>query len=166
MARRRAHPTVYKGQQFRSRHEAKYAAFFDELRWSWVYEPFDLYGWVPDFLIYGDCEFLVEIKPSASAHDIIRTCVSKLDLAEPDQLVLLLGASPAVSIVYNHHAPDRHCFHQGRWERDGARFAVVSEWASMPSSLEGPASDYVDTLAYVEYLFRVAGNSVQWNRRG
>jgi hypothetical protein len=46
-----AKPTLYRGQQFRSRLEARWAAFFDLLRWEWVYEPFDLGGWSPDFAI-------------------------------------------------------------------------------------------------------------------
>jgi hypothetical protein len=44
-------PTIYKGVQFRSRLEAKWAAFFDLLGWRWHYEPLDLDGWIPDFLI-------------------------------------------------------------------------------------------------------------------
>jgi hypothetical protein len=37
-------PTVYKGVQMRSRLEARWAAFFDELGWPWEYEPVDLAG--------------------------------------------------------------------------------------------------------------------------
>jgi len=48
-----AKPTVYNGVQFRSRLEAKWAAFFDELRWRWAYEPVDLGEWSPDFIISG-----------------------------------------------------------------------------------------------------------------
>jgi hypothetical protein len=44
-------PTTYNGVQFRSRLEAKWAAFFDLLGWRWHYEPLDLDGWIPDFLI-------------------------------------------------------------------------------------------------------------------
>jgi hypothetical protein len=44
-------PTIYNGVQFRSRLEAKWAAFFDLLGWHWHYEPLDLDGWIPDFLI-------------------------------------------------------------------------------------------------------------------
>jgi len=46
-------PTKYKDIQFRSRLEAKWAAFFDLMNWNWEYEPFDLDGWFPDFLIKG-----------------------------------------------------------------------------------------------------------------
>lgn len=44
-------PTMYKGIQMRSRLEAKWAAMFDLLGWTWEYEPLDLNGWIPDFAI-------------------------------------------------------------------------------------------------------------------
>lgn len=58
-------PTRYSGQNFRSRLEARWAAFFDLMRWSWEYEPFDMQGWIPDFVLGGDLEkgLLVEVKP-------------------------------------------------------------------------------------------------------
>ncbi len=51
-SRRFAIPTMYKGVRFRSRLEACYAAFFDEIHWPFQYEPFDLDGTIPDFVIY------------------------------------------------------------------------------------------------------------------
>jgi lipoate-protein ligase A len=60
-----SHPTMYKGVIFRSRLEARWAAFFDLLEWQWEYEPFDLVGWTPDFLIIGkEQNALVEINQS------------------------------------------------------------------------------------------------------
>ncbi len=64
-------PTVYRGRRYRSRLEARWAAFFDLLGWSHEYEPFDLSGWIPDFLLRGRWgahttaprQVLVEIKP-------------------------------------------------------------------------------------------------------
>jgi hypothetical protein len=47
----KAIPTIYSGVRFRSRLEAKWAAFFDRIGWPWEYEPFDLEGWAPDFLL-------------------------------------------------------------------------------------------------------------------
>lgn len=44
-------PTTYRGIRFRSRLEAKYACLFDLLGWSWEYEPLDLNGWIPDFVL-------------------------------------------------------------------------------------------------------------------
>jgi hypothetical protein len=68
----KAHPTMYSGVQFRSRLEARYAAFFDLALWDWEYEPIDLPGWSPDFRVefpcgHSECSnthvLLVEIKP-------------------------------------------------------------------------------------------------------
>ncbi len=61
-------PTTYRGVRFRSRLEARYAALFDLLRWQWDYEPIDLRGYVPDFIVdthdpYQDRPLLVECKP-------------------------------------------------------------------------------------------------------
>lgn len=56
-------PTDYAGQRFRSRLEAKWAAFFDLLGWKWEYEPVDLAGWIPDFRIQASSPLLVEVKP-------------------------------------------------------------------------------------------------------
>lgn len=73
----RAIPTMYAGVQFRSRLEARWAAFFDLLGWEWEYEPIDLKGWIPDFLLRGRSSLpcfdwanvegvLVEVKPCIS----------------------------------------------------------------------------------------------------
>lgn len=58
-------PTIYKGTKYRSRLEARWAAFFDLLGWRHQYEPYDFPGWTPDFVIYGSKERLlfIEVKP-------------------------------------------------------------------------------------------------------
>jgi hypothetical protein len=38
----KAHATIYKNIQFRSRLEAIRAAYFDLVEWTWEYEPVDL----------------------------------------------------------------------------------------------------------------------------
>ena len=48
-----AHSTRYAGVNFRSRLEAKWAAFFDLAEWRWEYETPDEVGWTPDFLLIG-----------------------------------------------------------------------------------------------------------------
>lgn len=50
---------------FRSRLEARYAAYFDGRGWPWVYEPFDLPGYTPDFSVtIAGVDTLVEVKPA------------------------------------------------------------------------------------------------------
>lgn len=63
MGRMRAIPTVYAGVQFRSRLEARWAAFFDVVGWPWEYEPLDLAGYIPDFVLAFPMPMLVEVKP-------------------------------------------------------------------------------------------------------
>ncbi len=60
-------PTKYVGVQFRSRLEARWAAFFDFMGWSWDYEPLDLKGYIPDFVLNFKHPLLVEVKPLTGA---------------------------------------------------------------------------------------------------
>lgn len=56
-------PTEYKGVHFRSRLEATWARFFDACGWAWDYEPIDLRGYIPDFVLRGARQHLVDVKP-------------------------------------------------------------------------------------------------------
>lgn len=71
----KAHPTMYKSTLFRSRLEARWAAFFDMIGWCWEYEPIDIEGWTPDFKVSFPCinsncshghRLLIEVKPYQS----------------------------------------------------------------------------------------------------
>lgn len=59
-----AKPTKYNRRLYRSRLEARWAAFFDLCKWKFEYEPFDLNGWTPDFIIKEGTQVLVEVKPN------------------------------------------------------------------------------------------------------
>lgn len=65
-----ARETIYNGIKFRSRLEAKWACFFDLVGWDWQYEPSEINGYNPDFIIktkskaYETNFIIVEIKPS------------------------------------------------------------------------------------------------------
>lgn len=88
--------TTYRKYLFRSRLEAKWAAFFDLCMWPWSYEPVDFDGWIPDFAI-GERPTLVEIKPffhEEQWEDTFRKIISS-GCQEP---VVLLGADPARTI--------------------------------------------------------------------
>lgn len=58
-------PTLYRGRQYRSRLEARWAAFFDQIGWKHEYEPFDLGEWSPDFGVEIPFAglWLAEVKP-------------------------------------------------------------------------------------------------------
>jgi hypothetical protein len=66
-------PTFYGGVRYCSRLEARWAAFFELLGWPAHYEPFDLNGWIPDFVLHGrlkGCEQIpVEVKPVRGMDD-------------------------------------------------------------------------------------------------
>jgi hypothetical protein len=70
-----AHPTQYRGIQFRSRLEATWAAMFDELRWPWEYEPLELPGYIPDFVLRFTEPILVEVKPAVTEADLTAVAV-------------------------------------------------------------------------------------------
>ena len=68
MSNNKGIPTIgVRGIQFRSRIEAQWAYIFEKLEWNWEYEPIDLEGYIPDFIIkFNDdednIEILIEIK--------------------------------------------------------------------------------------------------------
>lgn len=67
-------PTTYKGVRFRSRLEARYAAFFDEVEWPWQYEPIDLSGYVPDFILGLESgDVLFEVKGSVEDEAVAKS---------------------------------------------------------------------------------------------
>lgn len=88
-------PTIYRSTQFRSRLEARWAAFFDLIRWRWVYEPFDANGYIPDFLIQGEWPLLIEVGPCMGPEDFIAKS-SKADTAVTTlgRDLLVVGVSP------------------------------------------------------------------------
>lgn len=67
--------TIYKGCRFRSRLEARWAVFFDNLGIEWRYEAEGYqmanHWWLPDFWLPG-LEVIVEIKPTKEEADTFR----------------------------------------------------------------------------------------------
>jgi hypothetical protein len=100
----KAIPTRYKGVQYRSRLEAKWAAFFDNIGWQYTYEPFDLGGYIPDFLIHGNHPFLIEVKPAVTLDDY-RAPISKIERADSPYDVLIVGvtARPHPGLLLSHN---------------------------------------------------------------
>lgn len=89
-------PTLYQGTLFRSRHEASFAAFFDELKIQWEYEPLDLAGYIPDFLLkYEKHPLLIEIKPAC---EDVEAAKLKIECSgwEHDVAILIDGGSNIV----------------------------------------------------------------------
>jgi len=96
---RTAYPTLYNGRQYRSRLEAKWAAFFARLGWQFEYEPFDLGSWSPDFLLRGTpLPILVEVKPITDFNEEVagrmRAAVKNAGI---EAELLLVGVDPFIA---------------------------------------------------------------------
>lgn len=141
----KAIPTVYSGVTFRSRLEARWAAFFDLIGWKWEYEPFDLNGWAPDFRVVTakGSPILIEVKPvssGASSEFVSKAFAKCADHYEhPDTAILLLGFE----------LNDTHM---------GWKFVARSDgtYGAKPFLKIGLKHDV---------LWRKAGNAVQWKKR-
>lgn len=82
--------TMYAGTRFRSRLEARWGAFFDLLGWSWEYEPLDLDGYIPDFVLDFARPVLVEVKPAWDAGEML-DAVSKIARSGWEHEALVVG---------------------------------------------------------------------------
>ena len=97
---RTAIPTMFNGRQYRSRLEARWAAFMSLCKWDYEYEPNDLAGWIPDFAIWGATgnTIWVEVKPVMA---FPRSVASKMEQGLPDAYrargdeLLILGTKPS-----------------------------------------------------------------------
>lgn len=85
-------PTRYEGVEFRSRLEAKWAAFFDLAGWRWEYEPVDLNGYIPDFFLMFYKPLLVEVKPATTSEELEAHSQKIKDSGWKGE-VLILGAT-------------------------------------------------------------------------
>lgn len=171
----KAHPTVYEGRQYRSRLEAKWAAFFDRLGWQYEYEPIDLGAWSPDFSLRGSQgPIYVEVKPIDRPDEDTMT-----KMAQYPGEHLLLGLSP--------FAPGGWmCGRAMGWFVNGADLHMPGEHGG-PVCIMGTPSGYdfcCYTIAYdgritgyydgnsseadareIERLWSDAANAVQWRKR-
>lgn len=104
----RSLPTEYRGVQFRSRTEARWAYFFSEEGIPWEYEPegFDLGGikYIPDFwLPYAKCWF--EVKGAAPNTREVEKAKRLALLSK--RIVLLAPGNPAKDIKLIGYSPTR-----------------------------------------------------------
>ena len=154
--RYKAHPTVYRHTRFRSRLEARWAAWFDLNKIKWQYEPIDLVEWVPDFIIYFPycptrgpvCgmprSLVVEVKPATSIEMLLQIIQPHLKdiIYDPniDPAPAAFGINPSISY-----------YHAGSCNSEGSAFQSLDEHQC------GISMDWEDTWAQ-------AGNTVQWRK--
>jgi len=108
----KAKPTYYNNRLYRSRLEARWAAFFDLSRIDFEYEPLDLYKWSPDFLIrVVRREYLVEIKPQSNWDQEL---MDKIAFHQEEYRCLLFHEDiiyyPNKVILGKHFLPNKHVF--------------------------------------------------------
>lgn len=183
----KAIPTIYNHVQFRSRLEARWAAFFDLCGWKWDYEPFDLDGWAPDFMLKGKIKALVEVKPidfRGEDEDLFRQARAK---AEKAFGVSFLGGnqgdSPEYEIIVVGNGPFRHqsswglgVFAVEKW-RNGDDVADLHRLANEKMDYAAKWNDFTFRMSGIHHgdhhlrpirdsipqdLWREAGNAVQW----
>jgi hypothetical protein len=145
-----ARPTLYQSTLFRSRLEARWAAFFDLIEWKWKYEPIDFDDWVPDFSVeflcgHSDCSpthvLYAEVKPYYSTEEFDGHPVTENDYGAKYGLHggLRLGIEPSVA-----HAEFVHGAGGGKYEGHD-----LFMWRR---------SYRLD----IEAMWREAGNLTQW----
>lgn len=94
--------TLYRGTRFRSRAEARWAAFFDCLGWRWQYEPVDLDGYIPDFIVAFRRSTLIEVKGGVLPQNLTGSeqtamALSKVEVSGWDGPSLVVGSGPCFS---------------------------------------------------------------------
>lgn len=94
----KAIPTTYGRTAFRSRLEAHWAAMFDICGWRWEYEPVDLNGYIPDFVLRFPAGLvLAEVKPGFDTAELTDAAAAKINASgwqtENVNHALIVGSS-------------------------------------------------------------------------
>lgn len=179
-------PTEYRGTMFRSRTEARWAYFFDVIGWIWDYEPFDLAGYIPDFLVQGAGEpALIEIKAQATINALadetpkIRTALAQSDWAGH---TMIFGAHPWCITegpgvprpgLYV-HGPSGDTLQPLVWIRCGGNPGGYCGEVAVANEVDGyqaiPCGHYdgdhhldVPPVEYMQKGWSQARNATQWN---
>lgn len=162
-------PTRYREGNFRSRLEARWAAFFDLVDWSWVYEPLDEEGWIPDFLVTGAAPFLVEVGPCILPSDYHVKAEKPITSG---RLTLVLGTGPLPidgdaaglstqpTTEFAHWAWCGECFRLCLYRMD--------DYTARPCGHGEPTDDAHISYVHERFLFdqwNAAGSKVQWRGR-
>ena len=174
-------PTTYNFQRFRSRIEARWAAFFDKMNWPWEYEPIDLAGYIPDFILKFPKPILVEVKSELDV-DKLGAYAEKIVASGWEREYLVVGATlfdaPAgylrdfdfaqvslgtIGIKGEDSGPA--ALHICRRTN---KYTITNPWHDHLCRRCGNHQDFEDlmsvTRASADALWRTASNLAQWKR--
>ena len=181
-------PTTYNGVRFRSRLEARWAAFFDLCKWPWSYEPLDLKGYIPDFILSFKSPLLVEVKPlmwdsSFEEQEAVTAAQRKIATAGWRKESIIVGARVIQGPVLDNKlgvCSDRHVHYDAfdtpvsaEFIWDDAFYYCCSNckqatFGNTTQSWRCRTSDCYDGDHYLTdgwdaaAMFNEAGNKVQW----
>lgn len=172
-------PTEFRGIMFRSRLEARWAAAFDALKWPWEYEPLDLEGYIPDFVLSFARPLLVEIKPTVALEPWTEA-ERKIERSGWDGEAMILGTGSLWATKYPiDMQPAIGRFGErvdGSWQWDSARLfwcstcgkpSVLSEGGSWQCRRSGCApgggNEHLSNAFAWPSIWAEAGNLVQWH---
>lgn len=171
----KAIPTTYNGVRFRSRLEAKWAAFMDTVGWRWDYEPIDLNGYIPDFILTRR-DIIAEVKPFQTSNEI-NLAQGKAFMSGWNRDLLIFGSQPFWQLTITktaivHSIPIWGGGAQGRralfcWCDScdkgmglcstGDRCRVCGEFGTRPMD--------EDRVPIIQHAWKMAYNAVQWKGR-
>jgi hypothetical protein len=170
--------TVYAETRFRSRLEARWAVFFDLVGWPWAYEPIDLTGYIPDFVLSFHRPLLVEVKPAVTLADLDEHR-RKIEASGWPHEALLVGALLWPSEIWG-DSYDVGCLRERMsddqwWWSGGHLFrcrccghiSVHHDMGSYRCRVSGCGDGdhhLDDDAALIASLWTEAGNVVRWQR--
>jgi hypothetical protein len=178
--------TYQSGIRYRSRLEARWAAFFDLIGWRAFYEPFDLDGYIPDFILHGHSErILVEVKPVADKDDpLFKATTAKIEKSGwPHEALIVSYFLPESKVwsvpcvgwlservgdaTFNDKYTVKDIEIKLWWElapfHDGDGLGFGHEYGSYHNRITGGNNKGIGSSdPKIERYWREAGNAVQW----
>jgi hypothetical protein len=148
--------------------------------WQWDYEPVDLAGWIPDFIIHGVKPIYVEVKPifqfdPALGAEIEDTLGLRFDGPYQEHEGLIVGAvllrngpgGPGLGWLWDKHGRPSQVFQLpgslGGKPRYGlyASGTFSGEYSHAADLISGEYAHTGDAIDFPAF-WRAAGNAVQW----
>lgn len=173
-------PTTYRGIRYRSRLEARWAAFMSNIGWEHTYEPFDGDGYIPDFIVYGARPLFIEVKPAVTIDDYLEPHdkVAK-GLAAYAHDAIIVGSNWRTKVEWIDikniagflHEYDTQEWDFGAWNLCGnchvtCVYHVASSWHGRPCGChDGDHYLLGVNSAFMDASWAEAVNDVQWRGR-